>query len=169
MVAPGPMPIAPPKELLRLGNYLATLEHDPDDLEALAGLKRLAQERDSERLGAEPIRTLESARQAHELRGEYATVARLIEIEVELVDNDRGFAASLWKELGRLRSEFLLDGAGATAAYTRAAELKSDDHEVQEALKRLEQAESSWKKFAKRFVEEAESAPDLSLKTSLLL
>ena len=163
------MPIAPPKELLRLGNYLATLEHDPDDVEALAGLKRLAQERDAERLGSEPVRTLESARQAHELRGEYATVARLIEIEVELVENDKGFAASLWKELGRLRSEFLLDGAGATAAYTRALELKPDDNEVQEALKRLEQAESSWKKFAKRFVEEAESAADLSLKTSLLL
>ncbi|HKU38884.1 MAG TPA: tetratricopeptide repeat protein, partial [Polyangiales bacterium] len=163
------MPLAPPKELLRLSNYLATLEHDPDDHEAFVGLKRLAQERDVERLGSEPIRTLESARQAHELRGEFATVARLIEIELELVDTDRGLAESLWKELGRLRSEYLLDGAGAAAAYARALELKPDDHEVQEAVKRLEQADSSWKKFAKRFVEEAESASDLSLKTSLLL
>ncbi len=171
MVAPGPMPVALPKELLRLGNYLATLETDPDDAETLGGLKRIAQERDADRLGSDPMRLLESARQGHERRGEYSTVARLIEIELELVgqDNDNGFAASLWKELGRLRSEYLLDGAGAHAAYTRALELKSDDAEVVEALKRLEQADTSWKKFAKRFVEEAESAADLSLKTSLLL
>jgi tetratricopeptide (TPR) repeat protein len=169
MVAPGPMPVAPAKELLQLGSYLAALETDPDDLETLAGIKRVAQERDAEKLGADPVRQLETARQVHELRNEYSTVARLIEVELELVDSTDRLAVSLWKELGRLRAEFLLDGAGARAAYTRALELGGEDPEIAEALKRLEQADTSWKKFAKRFVEEAESAADLSLKTSLLL
>jgi tetratricopeptide (TPR) repeat protein len=169
MVAPGPMPVAPAKELLSLGSYLATLEMDPDDLDALAGIKRLAQERDVERLGSDPVRQLETARQAHELRSEFATVARLIEVELDLVEHTDPLAVSLWKELGRLRAEYLLDGAGARAAYTKASELGGEDSEVVEALKRLEQADTSWKKFAKRFVEEAESAADLSLKTSLLL
>jgi tetratricopeptide (TPR) repeat protein len=169
MVAPGPMPVAPPKELHRLGSYLATLETDPDDPEALAGIKRLAQERDVERLGADPTRQLETARQVHELRSEFSTVARLIEVELDLIENGDALAASLWKELGRLRAEYLLDGAGARAAYTRALELLPADSEITEALKRLDQADTSWKKFAKRFVEEAESAADLSLKTSLLL
>jgi tetratricopeptide (TPR) repeat protein len=169
MVAPGPMPVAPPKELLQLASYLVTLETDPDDLDALAGVKRLAQERDVEKLGADPVRQLETARQAHELRSEYSTVARLIEAQLELVDHTDRLAVSLWKELGRLRAEFLLDGAGARAAYTRAMEIGGEDTEIVEALKRLEQADTSWKKFAKRFVEEAESAADLSLKTSLLL
>lgn len=169
MVAPGPMPVAPPKELLQLGSYLATLESDPDDQETLSGIKRLAKERDIERLGTDPVRQLEIARQAHEFRGDYATVARLMEVELELVDHTERHAVSLWKELGRVRTEYLLDGAGARAAYTRAVEIGGEDPEIVEALKRLDQADSSWKKFAKRFVEEAESATDLSLKTSLLL
>ncbi|HEX7477876.1 MAG TPA: tetratricopeptide repeat protein [Polyangiales bacterium] len=154
---------------LKLSNYLGALEADPDDREALAELEAIASAGDRERLGEEPARLLEMARQGHELRGELPTVARLIEVEILLVQDDKPFCASLWKELGRLRAELLLDPEAARAAYTKALELKGDDSEITEALRRLEQSEASGKKFAKRFVEEAESATDLSLKTSLLL
>ena len=157
------------KPLLRLQQLLSALESDPDDPELIAGITRIIAERDAERLGEEPERQLELARQSHELRGEYGTVAGLIEAEIPLVAGDRLLAASLYRELGRLRAEYLLDAAGARKAYEEALARKPDDSESADALRRLEQSETSWKKFAKRFVEEAESATDVSLKSSLLL
>ncbi len=158
-----------PARRLKLSNYLGVLEADPDDREALAQINRIIASGDTELLGPEPARLMEMARRGHELRGEMSTVARLMEAEIPLVQDDNSLCASLWKELGRLRTELLLDPEGARAAYGKALEIKGDDTEITEALRRLEQAEASWKKFAKRFVEEAESASDLSLKTSLLL
>ena len=158
-----------PKPALRLHQYLTALESDPDDPDLITGITAIIKAQDRERLGDEPERQLELARQSHELRGEYATVARLIEVEIALVANDRLLAASLYKELGRLRAEYLLDPTGARAEYEEAVARKPDDSEASDALRRLEQAETSWKKFAKRFVEEAESATDVTLKSSLLL
>jgi len=155
--------------LLRLHQFLSALESDPDDPELIAAITRIIAERDVERLGEEPERQLELARQSHELRGEFATVAGLIEAEIPLVAGDRLLAASLYRELGRLRAEYLLDPPGARKAYEEALARKPDDSESADAVRRLEQAETSWKKFAKRFVEEAETATDVSLKSSLLL
>ncbi len=171
MVAPAagePLP-SEAMQKLRLGNYLGTLEADPDDLAAVEGIREIIASRDPERLGEEPVRLLEMARQGHELRAEFGTVARLIEVELPLVEDDRAFAGSLYKELGRLRADFLLEPEAALEAYGKALEYRGEDSEIHDAQKRLEQAEASWKKFAKRLVEEAESATDLSLKTSLLL
>jgi tetratricopeptide (TPR) repeat protein len=154
---------------LKLSNYLGILRDDPEDDGAYQALKSLAAQRDPARLGEQPVRLLEAARQAHEAKAELSAVAKLIEIEALLVDDDPAFAARLWKELGRLRSEELLDPEGARAAYDKAFEISPDDAEVDEAVKRLAQSERSWRKFAKRFVEEAESASDLSLKVSLLV
>ncbi|HEX4353734.1 MAG TPA: hypothetical protein VHZ95_12485, partial [Polyangiales bacterium] len=169
MLAPGPVPAAEPKPWLRLNQYLSALETDPDDPKIIADIGEIIANRDRERLGDEPERLLELARQSHELRGEYATVARLIEAEIPLIAEDQPLASSLYKELGRLRSEYLLDPAGAKQAYELALSNKADDAEATDALRRLEQSESSWKKFAKRFVEEAESTSDVTLKASLLL
>ena len=154
---------------LKLSNYLGLLRDDPYDASALEGLAELARTRDAARLGEDPVRLLELARQTHEARGEAIAVARLLEVEAQLVVDDQGFEASLWKELGRVRAEQLLDPEAALAAYERAHELRADDAEVEDAIKRLKQAESSWGKTVKRFVEEAEATEDLSLKSSLLL
>jgi golgin subfamily B member 1 len=169
MPAPDPSSVIEPKPLLRLQQYLSALESDPDADDLIAGLTELIREGDRERLGDEPERQLELARQSHEQRGEYVTVARLIEAELALVGDDRLLAASLYRELGRLRAEYLLDSAGARQAYQAVIEHKPDDTDAADALRRLDQTQTSWKKFAKRFVEEAESATDLSLKSSLLL
>ncbi|MEY4577927.1 MAG: hypothetical protein RL701_2630, partial [Pseudomonadota bacterium] len=169
MLTPEFQEVAGVKPMHRLHQFIAALEGDPDDPGLIASITQIVTERDHERLGEEPERQLELARQSHELRGEYATVARLIEAEIALVANDRLLAASLYKELGRLRVEHLLDPAGAKQAYEEALSRKPDDSEAADALRRLEQSETSWKKFAKRFVEEAESASDVTLKASLLL
>jgi len=160
-------------ELLTLSNYLGILRDDPEDEGAFAGLRALVAARDESRLGAEPVRLLEMARRGHERRGELGAVALLIEVEAELLgegpEADPDFAASLWKELGRMRSEALLDADGAVAAYERAQALNADDVEPAEAIGRIGQSRRSWKKFAKRFEDEAASSTDLSLKTSLLV
>ncbi len=156
-------------EPLKLSNYLGILRDDPEDESAHEALKALADTRDPERLGDQPVRLLEAARQAHEAKGELSAVARLIEVEALLIDGDQAFATSLWKELGRLRGDELLDAQGARQAYDNALRLTPEDSEALEGRKRLEQAEKSWRKFAKRFTEEAEGASETSLKASLLL
>ncbi|MGD8861048.1 MAG: tetratricopeptide repeat protein [Myxococcales bacterium] len=154
--------------LLKLSNYLGILRDDPDDADALRGLERLVTERDEARLGEQPVRLLEMARGSHERLGELDAVAHLIEVEAQLIDDDPSFAASLWKELGRLRAENLLDPEGAQEAYARAQELAPEDNDIIEAVKRIDQSKKSWRKFSKRFIDEAQSATDTALKTSLL-
>ncbi|HEX2677743.1 MAG TPA: hypothetical protein VHM19_13920, partial [Polyangiales bacterium] len=141
MVAPAGQAHSEPRQKLKLSNYLGTLEVDPDDAKALDEIRVIVATNDRDRLGDDPVRLLEMARQGHEMRGELATVAKLIEAELGLVGEDRALAGSLWKELGRLRADFLLDADSALEAYAKALEYKADDAEVLEAQKRLEQAE----------------------------
>jgi hypothetical protein len=117
MPAPDPSSVSEPKPSLRLQQYLGALESDPDADELIVGITELIAAGDRQRLGEEPERQLELARQSHEQRGEYSTVARLIEAELQLVAGDRLLSASLYRELGRLRSEYLLDSGGARQAY----------------------------------------------------
>jgi len=156
-------------ENLKLSNCLGILRDDPDNEVALSTLAEIVEQGDADRLGEEPVRLLEVARAGHDERGELAAAADLIAIEVKLSSTDAELRLSLLKELGRLRSEHTLEPALASAAYEQAKELAPDDREITDALRKLEQAEGSWRKFAKRFVEEADSATDISLKTSLLV
>lgn len=156
-------------EPLKLSNYLGILRDDPEDRAAYQGLSELVEARDPARLGAEPVRLLEAARQVHEARGEFVAVAKLLEVEARLLEDDPAFASSLWKELGRLQADELLNAEAAAEAYSRAQRLSPDDTEIADALTALEQAHTSWRKFAKRFIDEADSATDLALRVSLLL
>jgi hypothetical protein len=166
---PKPAKQASPAERLKLSNYLGILRDDPDDDVAQRGLRALAEDPDPALLGDQPVRLIEAARQGHEAKGELAAVAMLVELEAQLLKDDSKLATSLWKELGRLRVDELLDAEGAVAAYQRASQQSPDDAEVAEAQKRIEQAERSWRKFVKRFTDEASTASDVALKTSLLL
>jgi golgin subfamily B member 1 len=156
-------------EKLKLSDRLASLQDDPEDDDSYAALRTLAKKRDSARLGAEPWKAVQSARQFHEARGELWAVAQLTEIEALLLGDEPAAAAAALKELGRLRCDELLDPEGGRAAYQAALELQPDDRELGDALRRLDQTEKSWRKFAKRFVEEARGASDIGLRTTLLL
>lgn len=153
---------------LTVSNYLGMLQDDPENEETFAGLKEALESGDPERIGDAPVRLLELARGRHEERDELRAAAWLIEVELPLVKGDSDFEAQLWKELGRLRHEELLDDAGAREAYARANELRPDD-EVQAAIERIDQLSKNWKQIAKRFLEEAESATDDTLRASLLV
>ncbi len=151
---------------LTVSNYLGLLQEDPDNQQAVDGLRTAISNGESP--GESPVRLLEMARMQHEQRGELRAAAWLIELEAPLISDDPDLEAALFKELGRIRHEELLDDEGAKGAYLRALALRPNDHEVQEAIEQVDQAASNWKEIARRFVEEADDASDASLKTSLL-
>ncbi|MBK8172574.1 MAG: tetratricopeptide repeat protein [Sandaracinaceae bacterium] len=154
---------------LTVSQCLGMLLEDPDSQVALDGLLDALTSGKSERLGQEPIRLIEAARHGHAMRGESWTVGKLIELELEVGAKDPDREAAMWKELGRIRHDELLDDVGSRAAYEKAAALRPGDHEVQDALEQLAQVADNWKDIAKRFSDEAENASDPNLRTSLLV
>lgn len=153
---------------LTVSNYLAMLQDNPDDAEAYAGLREALASGDPKLLGDEPVRLVELARVGHERRGETRASAWLIELQTLLVHDDPDLEAALWKELGRLQHEELLDDAGSKAAYEKALELRPGDDDIQAAIDKIELAASKWRQIADRMVQEADSASDPTLQTSLL-
>ena len=75
-------------------------------------------------------------------------MAWLIRLETSLTEDDPGFQAVLYKELGRICHEELLDPEGAVAAYRNALELLPEDEEVEMALEEIEQATEKWRPIA---------------------
>ncbi|MBO6937852.1 MAG: tetratricopeptide repeat protein [Deltaproteobacteria bacterium] len=153
---------------LTVANYLGQLRDDPDDASAFQGLAEALSSGDAAIVGEQPLRLLEAARHGHERRGELQAVAWLIRLETSLTEDDPGFQAVLYKELGRLCHEELLDPEGAVAAYRNALELQPEDEEVEMALEEIEQASEKWRPIADRFIEEASDASDAGLKASML-
>src|SRR5262249_39707223 len=76
--------------------------------------------------------------------------------------------ATLWKELGKIRRDELLDDKGAAEAFEKALALRPGDDDAQAAKTRLEETKSGWKELGKRLLDEADSASEGSLKSSLL-
>ena len=152
---------------LTVSNYLAMLRDDPDDEASFQGLKEALSSGDPERIGEQPIRWLEMARAGHESRGEHRAAAWLIEAEALILDDDPDFKHALFKELGRIRHEELLDDAGAIDAYRAALALRKDD-DIEEKIDQIGQLAENWQQIAERFQEEAEDASDANLKSSLL-
>src|SRR5690554_3498159 len=153
---------------LSVSNYLARLQKDPFDAESIAGIKAIVESGDQEALGDDPVRLLESARVGHERRAEYFAAAALIDIEAQMVGDDPSFQAALYRELGRIRREELLDAVGATEAYEKVLEIEPENEQAEEALEQMEHAEKSFSDIAGRFIEEAEAASDPTLKSSFL-
>jgi golgin subfamily B member 1 len=154
---------------LTVANYLAALQDDPWDQSAMQGLNEALASGDPRRTGDDPVRLLEYARRNHEVRGENLAAAKLMAVEVSLVATDPDFAAVLWRELGRVRRDELMDDEGAREAYQHALKLRPGDEEVEQALEQLDQVSKRWQEISKHFVDQAEEASDPTLRTSLLL
>ncbi|MDB4977809.1 MAG: domain protein putative component of TonB system, partial [Myxococcaceae bacterium] len=154
---------------LTVANYLAALQDDPWDQSAIHGLNDALRSGDAKRTGDDPVRLLELARRNHEVRGESLAAAKLMAVEVSLLATDPDFAAVLWRELGRVRRDDLMDDEGAREAYEQALKLRPGDEEVERALEQLAQVGNRWQEISRHFVEQAEEASDPTLRTSLLL
>ncbi|MGE3633236.1 MAG: hypothetical protein AB7P00_25280, partial [Sandaracinaceae bacterium] len=150
-----------------VSQLLGTLQQDPENAEALEQLSALAKD---ERIDEESLRLIDSARRGHGQRDEYRAVALLLDVEAQLAaDTDPDRAATYYKELGRIYREELLDDRAATSAFERALALRPGDDELADQIDQIKQAEENWSEFARRFVEEAKSASDPTLKSSLLV
>ncbi|HEY6882058.1 MAG TPA: hypothetical protein VI299_28710, partial [Polyangiales bacterium] len=154
---------------LTVANYLAALQDDPWDQRAMQGLNEALASGDPTRTGEDPVRLLEFARRNHEVRGENLAAAKLMAVEVTLVSTDPDFAAVLWRELGRVRRDELMDDEGAREAYQHALSLRPGDAEVEQAIEQLDQVANRWQEISKHFIEQADQASEPSLRTSLLL
>jgi tetratricopeptide (TPR) repeat protein len=154
---------------LTVANYLAALQDDPWDQSAFQGLSEVLATGDVARVGKDPVRLLEFARRNHEVRGESFAAAMLMECEISLVSGDPDFAAVLYRELGRIRRDELMDDVGARAAYAKALELRPGDEEVQRLVEQIDQVTERFQEIADHFIEQANQATDATLKTSLLV
>ncbi len=152
-----------------VSHLLGTLQKDPENEEALSALGALIDDGVPDALDAEAVGLLERARQGHDARAEYRALAQVLELLVRLSIDDPDRAAGLLTELGRVYREELLDDARAQAAYERALSLRPGDDEIQDAIEQIEQTAKKWNDIATRFVDEAESASDPTLKASLLV
>jgi tetratricopeptide (TPR) repeat protein len=152
---------------LTISQLLGTLLEDPDNAEALAGIADAVTSGDASRLGDDAPRLLRIAREGHVRRGEVETAAKLVEAELALC-GDPDAEAALWRELGRLRAEELLDDRGAREAYDKALEKRPGDEGLRAAADTLAQRASNWKEIGKRLEEEVELSTDPTLRASLL-
>ena len=152
--------------VLDVPHLLGLLQDDPDNADAVESLKSALS--NGERSEKAP-HLVNAAREAHERRGEYWVAAQLLELEATFATGDPDREAALWKELGRLHREELLDDDASKAAYEKAAALRPGDDEIAEAIEAIDASAQRWKEIAKRFVDEAVYASDGSLKNSLLV
>src|SRR4051812_9743883 len=143
---------------------LAALQHDPDDAQALTGLIEAAR-------GATPdlrARELAAARKLLAARGRPDAVLQLIEVELAAIaEHEVDRQVDLLLEKGLVLDGELLDVPGARAAFDRVRVLRPDEPMAAEALDELDLAASNWRKFADKYVNEAEASTDRSLATGL--
>src|SRR5215475_1667055 len=143
---------------------LAALQHDPDDAQALTALIEAAR-------GAAPevrVRELAAATKLLAARGRPDAVVQLIEVELAATpEHEADRRVDLLREKGMVLDGELLDVPAARAAFDRVRELRPDDAMAAEALDELDLAASNWRKFADKYVKEAEASTDRSLATGL--
>ncbi|HEY1552976.1 MAG TPA: hypothetical protein VGG28_34335, partial [Kofleriaceae bacterium] len=145
-----------------LFSILAVLEHDPDESQALEALAQAARATPA----AQRENRLAQARQTLAQRGRPDAVIALLDAELAAAE-DRDRKADLQIERGLVLDGELLDVPGARAAFDAALELRAQDAMAKEGLEEISVAEKNWKKFAAKFVEEAQSSTDRSLATQL--
>ena len=143
-------------------SLLAVLEHDPDDLHALEPLVEAA------RLVPPDVRAnrFAQARKTLASRGRPDAVVELLDAELATSD-DVNRKADLQLERGFALNDELLDVPAAHAAYASVLELRKQDALALEALEELRVAEDNWRKFAAKYIEEAQASTDRSLATQL--
>ncbi len=119
--------------------------------------------------GSELLRLLEQARARFEKRREWLAVARLLELELSLSEDEE---PAMRAELARVCDEELLDSSRARAAYERLLELDPGEALMEKAAAYLEGDEGKrgkWRELYDRYLSEAETATDDGLKASMLV
>ncbi len=149
---------------------LGLLQDDPDHEQAWLDLKEALGSGTPDGMTPDEARSLlASARRAHEARREHDAVASLLELEVLLAQNDADAEVALLRDLARVCDEELFDDARAEEVFGRVLTIVPGDTDAEEALERLRAKRSKWNELVVRYVEEASSAGEPRLKSSMLV
>src|SRR5262245_24798470 len=145
---------------------LATLQLDPDNAQALNALQGL---RPGNGSGVDPAalaRALADARRWHRERGDFELCVQLIDLEL-VWTTDRARRADLLHEKGRLYADELLRDDAAQASLREALENVPEHTAASDALTQMSLVQGNWKPIAQRYLQQAETAPDKQLASSL--
>src|SRR5579863_1640339 len=152
---------------------LGTLQDDPDQGQAWSELadavgfhgaeEPLAPAGDLGMDDTELAGLLEAARHAHDTRGEFDAVARLLEMEVALAHGTGG-KVQLATQLAHVLHDQVMDDARAVAAYRRLLAMRPGDPAATEAIEASEAKGQRWSDIVLRYEEEARGASDPKLK-----
>ena len=144
--------------------YLAILDSDPTNDQALAELEKLVPMLDS----LEAQSALEETREALRERGLLDIACRLYDMEIQAAQ-DVVRRADLLRKKGHLYVDDLLDEKGAVECFRRVLELRPDDEDTQEVLSHLELLRENWRKVVNKYLDEARGSTDRQLTTGLYL
>src|SRR5262245_5491543 len=114
-------------------DYLAILDAEPNNDQALEALERALIDGVSSGDGAGLGRALDDARRAHRERGDLELVARLYDVEITAAP-DSGRKADLLLEKGKFLVEELGSEELAVECFKNVLQLRPDDEEAQDSL-----------------------------------
>ena len=145
-------------------DYLAILDSDPGNDQALAALEQLGPQLSTD----EAATALQATRKQLVERGQLEAVERLFDVELGVVE-DVARRAELLLQKGCLYVDELLDEKSALECFERVLELRPEHEDAQELLEHLGLVRENWRKIVQKYLDEAESSTDRELTTSLYL
>ncbi len=145
-------------------NALAQLQEDPDDSAAWNTVEEGVVNDSSPTV----VRELEMARVRHERVRNWATVARLLELEL-LVDDEPAITGAKRYELARIYHQELLLDDDALRAYHSAAELKPDDEKIRNAIGDIEFGRANLETTVEQALVEALDSDENAVRVPMLL
>ena len=147
-------------------NCLKNLLNRPTDTQVLNALSSLVSAQNpppDEVLGA-----LERSIEQHQARGQWEAVIGLINLELPSISDDAR-KANLLAQKGKVLLEELLDQDAALSALKQVLELQPQDEDTRELLEEIELIQGSWQKVVAKYADEADSASDRQVATTLFL
>src|SRR5258706_5655457 len=147
---------------------LGKLQAEPGSKEAWESLQSSVKQAGGDLSSDELARLLDSAREKHAERGEWAAGGRLLELAVAAAEGTPR-ELGLVRDQAKLLSNQLFDEDGAAAAYLRLLELSPDDKEASAQLEEQESRRGRHGELRAQYLSEAEGAGDEAYKSAMLM
>jgi len=147
---------------------LGTLQAIPDSNEAWTALRDAAKASGGDLSTDELLRLLESARDKHESRGEWAAVAGILDVASQATENTPREAEALSAQAKVLGVE-MFDDDGAAVCYLRLLEIDPGNSVALSAIAESENKRQRFSELAATYATEAEQASDDVYKSSMLM
>jgi len=151
-----------------VSSALETLQLDPDNKQALSALASLHPGNGSGVDRGALAHALTDARRFHRERGDFELCVQLIDLELAWTI-EAPKRADLLHEKGRILSDELLRDREGQDNVRQALEAAPDHAASLESQSQMSLVKSNWESISKRYLQQAESATDTALASSLYL